>query len=502
MRQTSRWMACVAGIVLMVTVGAAVCHADAQRADHMQAIAEEAYVQGDFERAYRFFELAYAADLSRTDNLHRQALCAGQLSDFAKAELLLRDVVAKSDARPDARLDLGVALYMQRRYRESYEELETARANGVASPTLDYYRGACLFRVGQYQEALDPLRAAAADLPRRNAYLGYYLGGSELAQDNYDEAIEHLQQAYEMTEPGEFRDVIGRLLVQAEEKRRRARWWKFSIDLGGAYDSNVFYEPEEFEIADREGVYGYTDIDLALYPVRKDWLHLGVGYRFYQSLHVDQTPDQLLSDFNLTSHSPRAEAMLRLASGRVPVYAGVWVELSRNFLAGDHYQDATVYAPYLTVAETHWTATRLGARLETNRFKDFNERDAFYASPALSQIFAYAGGSGRLVVEASYEHNDADAMPYSYRGAGGYLATDFTLVGPLDLLAGWRYRYLAYVKSDENRIDRKMVVDAALRAHATEFLAFGSGYRFQNNVSLDVYQYEKHVFYIEMGLAF
>ena len=492
----------VAAALVAYLLVAVPCLASSQSADHLQAIAEDAFIKGDYARAFRFFELAYATDPERTDNLHRQALCAGHLGQWGKAEALLRDVLSKSEARPEAHFDFGLALYMQGQYRDALNALDRAAELGVDLPTLDYYRGAAYFRLGEFEQALAPLSSASRALPQRNAHLGYYLGGTDLALGDYEAAIENLQRAYERTEPGAFRDLIGRLLMEAEEKRRRQRWFEIRFDLGGAYDSNVFYEPEEFEIADREGFLGYTDLDIALYPYRRDWASIGVGYRFYQSLHVDTTKEQLLSDFNLTSHMPRLEAMLRIVPGRVPVYLGGAYERSRHFLAGEHYQDANVYTPYFTISETHWTATQLGARLETNRFKKFNERDAFYAAPAIAQLFAYAKGTGRLFVEASYEHNDADAEQYTYRGIGGYVATDFTLVGPLDVLAGWRYRYLDYTQSEEGRIDRKMVIDAALRVHATRWLAFGTGYRFQNNVSLDPFSYEKHVYYLETNIAF
>jgi tetratricopeptide (TPR) repeat protein len=502
MRCGKRHLLATFAIVLCAIAAAHVAQAATQDADHLQAVAEDAYIKGDFARAYRFFELAYAADSTRVDNLHRQALCAGQLGQWAKADVLLHQVLESEAARPDAHFDLGLALYMQGRFIDALAQLELAQAKGVSSPSLDYYRGAILFRLGQYQQALEPLQSAAGALPQPTAHLNYYLGGSELALTSYDEAIENLRRAHELAEPGPFRDVIGRLLLQAEEKRRQRRWWEFSFKLGGAYDSNVFYEPEQFEVADRAGFYGFTDLDLTLYPLRRDWGSFGVGYRFYQSLHVDTTKEQLLSDFDLTSHMPHAEAALRVVSGKVPVFLGMGYEGSRHFLAGEHYQDANIYRPSLTIAERPWTATRLGVQLETNRFKDFNERDAFYASPSLTQLFSFDQGAGTLLVEASYEHNDADAPQYSYRGAGGYVATELTVYGPVDLLAGWRYRYLDYLKSDDKRIDRKIVIDAAFRIAATDWLAFVTGYGYQNNVSLDPYMYEKHVYYLQMSLDF
>ena len=490
--------------LLGLTLGAAPARAASQIADHLQSIAEAAYVAGDYERAYRYFELAFVEDSSRTDNLHRQALCAEQLGQFPKAEALLRQALLRPDARPDAHFDLAVALYMQRQYREALEQLELARQLGVQTATLDYYQGVCEFRLGQYKEAYEPLSRAYGTLPQQPGWLGYYLGGTELALDNYQEAISYLEQAYQSTPPGEFRDHIGRLLTQARDKQAHSRWWSLALRLGGAHDSNIFYEPDDFGTpSDRNGWYGYADADAALYPLRREAGSIGFGYHFYQSVYFEKSSDEKFSNYNLTTHAPRVETSLRLASGKVPVYLSADYEYTRAILGGEHYQDAHVVTPGLTIAEQHWTATRLGTRLESNRFPDFNQRDAFYAAPSLAQLFTFfAKGDGRLYVEASYEHNDAEADTYSYRGVGGYVATNLPIYGPLSLLAGTRYRYLDYLSEVEQRIDRKIVVDAALRVQATKWFDTTLGYRFQNNTSLENFSYEKHLFYGEVGVSF
>lgn len=497
-----RWARFLALAAALLVVAGAEAFAQSQIADHLQAVAEEAYVMGDYERAFRYFQLAYEADRGRLDNLHRQALCAGHLGQYKKAEVLLQEVVRHENARPDARFDLGVALYMLNRFPEALVQFDLAAAAGVRVPTLDYYRGACLFRLGQFDQALAPLGRAFDDFPGQQTWLGYYLGGSELAQEKYEQALAHLTRAYAETPPGPFHDRIGRLLALAKEKRRLSRWWSLALDLGGAWDSNVIYEPEDYEVAEREGYYGYVDTTLGLYPIRRDKVLIGVGYRFYQNLHLDNTDEGMLSDYNLTSNAPWYEMNFRLASGSVPVYLGAGYRWSRLNLAGERYQDAHTVTPHLNVAETHWTATRIGSHLEFNSFADLDERNAYYSSPYLSQLFSFGADSGRMLLEGSYEHNDADGEAYTYRGVGSYVAIDLPLVGPLSALSGFRYRYLEYTKSDENRLDRKITVDAALRVEATPWLAFTAGYRFRNNVSLDQYSYVKHVVYTSIGLSF
>ena len=475
--------------------------ADQQEADYYETLGEEAYLAGDYEHAFHYFEQAHRADSTRTWTLHRMALCANHLGQYKKAEGLLRRVISRGDARPDAHFDLGLALYFQKRFREALVQFDIAQARQVQINTLDYYRGACLFRLGQYERARELCLRAYESLPAQRVQLGYYLGASELALGNSASALAYLEEAYVQAEPGIWRERIGRLLVRAREEKRRARWWALSFNLGGAYDSNVFYEPEEFEVADRAGFYGYGRADIAVYPLRGEFGFAGLGYRLYQNLHLD-TSEQIMDDYDLTRHGLRLEAMGRLVSGRVPVYLGGEYEWSKALLAGEDYQVTDTLYPHLTVEESRWLATRLAGTLQAKRFDRDQERDAFYSSPAIMQIFSFWDDTAGVLIEASYEHNEAESDEYDYRGFGGFVSSELPLVGNLYLLTGLRGRYLEYLNSVEKRIDRKYVVDAALRYQLLTWMQITGGYCFQNNVSLEEYQYEKHVFMFDLGFAF
>ncbi len=495
----NRWL--IAGATLLLCLlPAVVVFAAEETADFHQARAEAAYLAGDYARAYRFFELALSADPSRTWNLHRQALCAVHLEQYDKAEPLLRQVLTRADARPDAYFDLGLTLYHLRRYREALVQFTLARQKGATIETIDYYRGACLVRTGQYEAALEALNAAYQALPERRASIAYYQGACAFAEERYGGAIEYWKEAYELSEPGPFRTNIERLLRRAREEHRRTRLWDATVVFGGAWDSNVFYEPEEFEVADRSGFYWFAAADLALYALRSRNGALGAGYRFYQSLHVD-TREQLLDDYDLTRHGLRLEAMSRLGQ-QSPLFLGGEYEWSRAMLAGDNYQESNAIRPFLHLREGAAAATRLGLDAEWKSFDEYPYRDALYLSPALTQIFTFWNQTATLLLEASYENNAAETDNYDYRGFGGFASLELPLVGSLTMLTGLRGRYLDYQNNVEERIDRKYVVDAGLRYHFTDWLYSSLGYRFQNNVSLEEFTYEKHVYQLDIGFDF
>lgn len=488
------------GALLLCALLTGFAHAGEETVDFYQARAEAAYLAGDYARAYRFFELALSADPSHTWNLHRQALCAIHLEHYDKAEPLLRQVLARADARPDAHFDLGLVLYHLRRYREALVQFTLAGQKGADMETIDYYRGACLVRTGQYEAAQEALAAAYRALPEKRASIAYYQGACAFAEERYGGAIEYWKEAFKLSEPGPFRTRVEHLLRRARAEHRRNRLWDASLRFGGAWDSNIFYEPEEFEVADRSGLYLFGAADLVLYALRGRNGALGAGYRFYQSLHVD-TREQMLDDYDLTRHGLRLEAMARLGR-HAPVFLGGEYEWATALLAGEDYQTSHAVRPYLHISEGGAAATRLGADLEWKRFDEQQYRDALYVAPALTQIVSFWNRTATLLLEASYENNDADTDNYDYRGFGAFASMELPLVGSLTMLTGLRARYLDYQSNEQNRIDRKYVVDAALRHYWTDWLYTTGSYRFQNNVSLDPYTYEKHVYQMEIGFDF
>ncbi len=492
-----------AGLCLLAALAwwAAPAFAGQQDADFNEAQGEAAFIAADYAHAFHFFELAFQADPTRTWTLHRMALCALHLGQYDKAEALLRQVLERPDARPDATFDLGLALYLQRRYHDALAQFDRAEADGAAPPTIDFYRGACLYRLGHPAQALPLLQRAYDNLPGQRVETAYYLGAAELALSRPGDAIKHLEEARQAAPPGSLHEQIDLLLVRAREKQRQLRWWAVSLDIGGGWDSNIFYEPEDFPISRRAGPYVFGLADIALYPLRGDWGHLGVGYDFYQSAHIDTRPNQDLSSYDLTRHGVRFESMFRFGPPRVPLEFDFNYEWSTALLAGDNYETAHTFDPSLAVFETPWTATQLGAVLELKHFNQQPGRNAFYASPSLAQAFTFLDGRGRALAEVTYEHDDAESDEFAYRGFGGYVAGELPIVGRLSFLTGFRARYLDYWHSDVGRLDRKFVVDAALRYQFLDWLSLSADYSFQNNVSLKPFSYEKHVYLLDLGIA-
>ena len=497
LRARGQW----AGTIVVLALAWTYAWAGPQEADFLEAQGEAAFVAGDYAHAYRFFEQAFQADSSRTWTLHRQALCALHLGQYDKAEAILRQVRQRADARPDAAFDLGIALYMQGRYREALTSFDDAAAQQAAVPTLSFYRGTCLYRLGYSDRALPLLEEAYKALPERRAETAYYLGAAELAQNRPEAALVHLQEAEQSAPLPELRDQIDRLLVQAQAAQRQNRWWSASLDIGGGWDSNVFYEPESDLVSDRAGYFAFAAADLAAYPWLSDWGRLGVGYRAYRSVHLN-TGEENLSQYDLTSHGPRLDSAVNFGPAGVPLELDFDYNWSMAYLADDAYETAHTFEPRLTVFEGRWTATQIGNVFEIKRFEDYPGRDAFYASPSLAQVFVFAEGRGRALCEGSYEHNDADSEEFTYRGFGGYVAGELPIVGRLSALTGFRARYLNYWHSDQQRIDRKYNIDASLRYQFLDWLSLSAVYSFQNNVSLERYSYEKHVYLLDLGLAF
>jgi tetratricopeptide (TPR) repeat protein len=463
-----------------------------ERAELYMAKAIFAMNLGQDEKAFSWFSKVLAVSPDHVTALHLQGVTASRLGRYAQAELILKRCIEQPSAPKEAHFDLGYVLYSKGRYQEAAVQFKLAKQKGVDEPALPYYLGATLFRLADFEAAIASLTQALETVPAHEAGARYYLGVAYYALGKYSRSQRNLEKMIDLAPGTRLAQKAETLLHAVIRDKNLAKWWDVWFEVGGAYDTNVLYEPEDFAVSGQPGFYGYSAFDATLYPLKKPFGSIGLGYSYFQSLHVD-SEEELLGEYDLLRHAGRVEGLARLWRGVPGAFFGVDYELSYASLGGRHYQDLHNIFPYVKVIETPYTATRASGQVEIKRFPDYQERDGLFIASAVTQIFSFMQRRGRAAVEIAYQQNDAESDNYDYLGIKGFFGAQVPLVQNLSGVAGFQYRYLDYNHHLEGRIDRKIVTDVGLNYTFLEYFALNFNYRYARNQSLERYTWQKHV---------
>ncbi len=456
---------------------------------------------GDDTRAFSWFGKVVAIQPENVIARYLQGICASRLGRYAQAENILKACFTIEGYPLELHYDLGFVLYSQGRYREAAVQFGIAYNDKIDEPTLPYYLGASLFRTKEHSRAVVFLEEALETVPEVESNTRYYLGASYFALKRYRKAQRNLEKCLELKPGAKVTESASRLLALAIREKNLAKWWDIQLELGLGYDTNVLYEPDDLEVTDQAGFYGYSAFDAMVFPLKANFGILGAGYGYFQSIHFD--PDnEVLGDFDLLRHGGRLEGQGTIIKGIPALYLGLDYELSYATLGGRHYQNQHLVLPYLDLIETRSTATKLSSVVKLKRFPDFQERDGSFFGPSITQRFNFYMNKGKSAFEVGYQHNEAESDFYDYRGVKFYAGAIVPIVGRLYGTGGAQYIYLDYMNHPESRIDRKMTGELGLKVIPVEFFSIQLKYKFVRNQSLERYTWQKHVTTMSFGVHF
>lgn len=405
---------------------------------------------GRLQEALAHFDEAVAADPDDAVAAYYRGVARARSGDVRGAAEDLRKALAARDSDRFA-FELGVVLSHVGAYEEALPLLERGRRLPGAEAAASFFEGLAYLRLGRLEEASERFRTALRD--RALAVAGhYYSAVVALRAGRSKEASAHLEKVVRLAPSSAMGIEAGRLLGRREEKAEPegAMFGSF----GFAYDSNVALKPDTKVAARRLGIEDSADARFLLRAGLRTllWrgreLRLGVGYEFFQSLHVD------LDEFNVQAHRPVLTAVGR----RGPFELGTQVGYDFFLRGTDSFLQRVVTTPWFGVRERGFGRTLIYYRMERRDVieDDFDIRDGFLHSAGLTQ-YAFVDGPQRWV-SAGYrfdredpEGDRSEANRFAYDAHRFRLAGGWSFPAWLDAVAAYEYRREIYPRNSRVR---------------------------------------------------
>jgi tetratricopeptide (TPR) repeat protein len=295
------------------------------------------------------------------------ASAAMQSGDYASAERHNRTIVEMRPQLPEARMNLGLSCFLQKKYEEAIQALEAGvkLKPGMANAWL--FLGISRFNLNRASEALPALRRYTEQRPE-DLQGHYYLGLSHLALDDYEKAEQALRRAGRIDDRNI--DVLYHLaqayLGQArkEPAKRDAIWPLYQA----AVNQIAAVEPGSIRLAQlRAGFYEATgekakaiqELEAAVKNQPKiRGLHYTLGCLYLEALQYEEAIGQFMAELRLDSpyprtylqlahayiavdRSPEALPLLRKAATFEPGERGViWAEIGRAYRSMERNKEA------------------------------------------------------------------------------------------------------------------------------------------------------------------
>ncbi len=191
------------------------------------------------------------------------ALQAGQ---FARAETEFRAALDAEPGLSEARVNLGLALFLQGKYQHSVDELEQAARALPALPAAHLFLGLGHLKLGASDEAIAAL-SRSLELDPANLEAHRALAACHLAKGDYASAVQEFQAAFshspDRTEAwyllgrdymGLMSDLAGRLVVEQPDSVWATRLGADMLALSEAWEAAANYY--EAAVAKRAGLPG------------------------------------------------------------------------------------------------------------------------------------------------------------------------------------------------------------------------------------------------------
>lgn len=244
---------------------------------------------------------------------------AMQAGDFASAEKRNRDILRLRPKLAEAKMNLGLSLYLQKKYEEAIHTFKEAVALNSGMVTASLFIGICEFNLNRPGQALPVLRSYTRRNPE-DLQGQYFLGLTHLALDQFPEAQQALIQAHSI----EARNVdVLYHLAQSYLGQARKEPARLGV-LSGRYEDTVkkiaAIDPDSFRIAQLRAGYleatgkreeAIAELETLLrHDPKVRGLHYTLGCLYTERRQYDKALQQFDSEMSLDVPYPRTYLQL------------------------------------------------------------------------------------------------------------------------------------------------------------------------------------------------
>lgn len=446
-----RWLALALLVVCPLTARAS------DESDVLRARGALLAADGKCAEAIPLFERSIAADPREA----RAGLLLGRCQIAAKAypeaEVTLAEAVRRDPGLAEAQLELAVARYHQENFAGARSALDAAGPGLAGNARFQLYNGLLLLREGKRSEGIAALERAREIDPKLVEPTASYIAGLALENEGErSDAREAMERVIATDPSGRWGTAARTRLDQWAFSRGRDYWG--SATLGYESDSNVVLRGQGVDLpsditdeADWRGIWnvngGYQFLNTG------DW---GAG----AALNYTGTAQNKLSEFDYDYVVGTAWVDRRL-DGNLSAhlqgdYAYGWVDGERwvSEVAATPALDY-VWAPnnytrlfgrffwvnyYFTPDESTAFTPPPGYNVRAERNRDGNGEQA-----GLEQGVPLMAINTQLTGTVLYTRYHAEGSEYSFRGVGGWLASETLLPWKLTLHLLGRFTYRGYL---------------------------------------------------------
>jgi tetratricopeptide (TPR) repeat protein len=311
---------------------------------------------------------------------HSQAAAAAmQSGNFAAAEHENRIIVRLRPQMPEAEMNLGLSLFLQKKYSEAIRAFDAGLKLNSNLDNAKLFLGISRFKLTEATSALPPLTDYAARHP--NDFQGqYYLGLCYLSLDQFAQAEVSLGKA-QLLDPSNVdvlyhlaQSYLGRARQEAAQRDQMARSYQRVVERIAALDPSSFrlsqlkaatYEAEGNETA------AIQELETLLaHDPKVSGIHYTLGCLYIAQHRYEEARGQFESEMRLDPPYPRtylqlghvyaeldrpadALPLLKRALGADPQNRGqVWAELGRVYrMTGDSRASLDAYEKAVSMGQ-------------------------------------------------------------------------------------------------------------------------------------------------------
>lgn len=458
-----------------------------------------AYEEGDYEGAEKDF--SKALDLGPGNPLYLQYLGRTYLKmeKYDQAEKYLVPARQSDPELTGLTYDLAYLHFKKEEYLRASQLFEEVAAEEKDNVLALYYAGISLYRMQEYNRALDFLMRAAELSPSIKVN-GYYFAAICLAKTGaFRKAVPLFAYVRDNAESAELKDNAIKWLEAVNAGIRAAKPYRLYVKIGYRYDDNVLLEPLNEDLFTNEADELLVVFASGWYEFfRKEDQAIGVGYSHYQTWHETlEAYDLTGSLFEIYGRKTKGPVTFRLAYS--PNY--FWLD-------DDSYLMRHQIRPEVTYNITSDFTAGLVYGYSTNKYFQFPEK---------------SGHTNEVLLRGQYTVRSPKALVFGAVGYEGLTASEpdefydlwqvsagLILPLPLNWTLGISGRY--YRKDYENRDSNFLVKREDDKYNATLFLSHKLFYDWlditgeynytKNNSNIDAFSYRRNVATLSLNASF